>query len=78
MNRYQVMNWSAGREKRRKYDIINQENERMNGTGKSSLTAGQLRAYFKFEESAGPPAIAEEWRGQRAGFHQGSGVNKGV
>lgn len=50
----------------------------MNGTGKSSLTAGQLRAYFKFEESAGPPAIAEEWRGQRAGFHQGSGVNKGV
>lgn len=41
---HQVMIWNAA--ERRKYDIINQENEN-NGTGKSSIIAGKLRTYLR-------------------------------
>lgn len=44
MNRYQAMNGSAG--EGRQYDIINQEDEKMNGTGRA-VTAGQQRAYLR-------------------------------
>ena len=72
VNRYQVVNWSAGEEKRRKCDTITRKNEKISGTGESNLIAGELRAYLKlqFEESVGPPATGKKWRRQSTEFHQ--------
>ena len=70
VNRYQVVNWSAGEEKRRKCDTITRKMR--SGTGESNLIAGELRAYLKlqFEESVGPPATGKKWRRQSTEFHQ--------